>query len=82
MYPALQATVGLTLTFVGYITWMLFFYLFPNGRFVPRWTRWLALFYGVGFFGLWTFTPFGPPGWAPLLFNAALLVVQLPSPPD
>jgi hypothetical protein len=75
MYPALQAKVGLTLTFVGYITWMLFFYLFPSGRFVPRWTRWLALFYGVGFFGLWTFTPFGPPSGPPLLFNAALLVV-------
>jgi hypothetical protein len=75
MYPALQATVGLTLTFVGYITWMLFFYLFPSGHFVPSWTRWMALLYGVGFFGLWTFTPFGPPSWPPLLFNAALLVV-------
>ena len=74
-YPALEATLGLTLTYVGYMAWMLFFYLFPSGRFVPRWTRWLALLYGVGFFGLWTFTPFGPPSWPPLLFNAALLVV-------
>jgi hypothetical protein len=74
-YPALQATLGLTLTYVGYMAWMLFFYLFPSGHFVPRWTRWLALLYGVGFFGLWTFTPFGPPSWPPLLFNAALLVV-------
>src|SRR5215207_10993388 len=75
MYPTLQATLGLTLTYVGYMAWMLFFYLFPSGRFVPRWTRWMALLYGVGFFGLWTFTPFGPPSWPPLLFNAALLVV-------
>ncbi len=75
MYPVLQAALGLTLTYVGYMAWMLFFYLFPSGRFVPRWTRWLALLYGVGFFGLWTFTPFGPPTWPPLLFNAALLVV-------
>ena len=52
--------LGLTLTYVGYIAWMLFFYLFPSGRFVPRWTRWLALIYGVFFFGLWNFTPFGP----------------------
>src|SRR5215210_8853727 len=74
-YPALEATLGLTLTYVGYIAWMLFFYLFPSGRFVPRWTRWLTLLYGVGFFGLWTFTPFGPPSWPPLLFNAAILVV-------
>ncbi len=43
MYPALQMTLGTTLTFVGYMTWMLFFYLFPSGRFVSRWTRWLAL---------------------------------------
>jgi hypothetical protein len=74
-YPTLEASLGLTLTYVGYMAWMLFFYLFPSGRFVPRWTRWLALLYGVGFFGLWTFTPFGPPSWPPLLFNAALLVV-------
>ena len=67
--------MGLTLTYVGYMAWMLFFYLFPSGHLVPRWTRWLALLYGVGFFGLWTFTPFGPPSWPPLLFNAALLVV-------
>jgi hypothetical protein len=55
-YGLLQTVLGLTLTYIGYITWMLFFYLFPSGRFVPRWTRWLALLYGVAFFGLWTFT--------------------------
>jgi hypothetical protein len=75
MYPALQATLGSLVTFIGYMAWMLFFYLFPSGRFVPRWTRWLALLYGVAFFGLWNFTPFGPPSWPPLLFNAAVLVV-------
>jgi hypothetical protein len=75
MYPALQATLGRLVTFIGYVAWMLFFYLFPSGRFVPRWTRWLALLYGVAFFGLWNFTPFGPPSWPPLLFNAAVLVV-------
>ena len=75
IYPALQATLGSLVTFIGYVAWMLFFYLFPSGRFVPRWTRWLALLYGVAFFGLWNFTPFGPPSWPPLLFNAAVLVV-------
>src|SRR5919112_2209336 len=62
MYPVLQMTVGSALTLVGYMTWMLFFYLFPSGRFVPRWTRWLALCW-VLFVGTWTFTPFGPPSW-------------------
>src|SRR5829696_838961 len=75
MYPVLQATLGSLVTFVGYIAWMLFFYLFPSGHFVPRWTLWLALLYGVAFFGLWNFTPFGPPSWPPLLFNAAVLMV-------
>jgi hypothetical protein len=74
-YGLLQVVLGSTLTYIGYITWMLFFYLFPSGRFVPRWTRWLALLYGVAFFGLWSFTPFGPPYWPPLLFGAAVLSV-------
>jgi hypothetical protein len=75
MYPTLQMTLGTTLTFVGYMTWMLFFYLFPSGRFVPHWTRWLALCW-VLFSGSWIFTPFiGPPSWPPLLFNAAILVL-------
>jgi len=74
MNPVVDAALDL-LTYVGYITWMLFFYLFPSGRFVPRWTRWLALLWGVAFFGLWNFTPFGPLSWPPLLFNAAVLAV-------
>src|SRR5215210_6046957 len=74
MYPALQATLGSLVTFVGYMAWMLFFYLFPSGRFVPRWTRWLALCW-VLFVGLWIFTPFGPPSWPLLLFNVTVLVL-------
>jgi hypothetical protein len=27
---------------LSFVLLFLFFYLFPNGRFVPRWTRWLA----------------------------------------
>ena len=74
-YPILGTALGQTLTYIGYITWMLFFYLFPSGRFVPRWTRWLALIYGVFFFGLWNFTPFGPLSWPPPLFTVAVLAV-------
>jgi len=69
------SVLGLMLTYIGYIAWMLFFYLFPSGHFVPRWTRWLALIYGVFFFGLWNFTPFGPLSWPPPLFTAAVLAV-------
>ncbi|PLS81554.1 MAG: sensor histidine kinase [Actinobacteria bacterium] len=31
------------LDYVGQVAFSVFFYLFPDGRFVPRWTRWLAL---------------------------------------
>jgi hypothetical protein len=74
MSPIVDAVLTL-LTYTGYITWMLFFYLFPSGSFVPRWTRWLGLLYGVAFFGLWNFTPFGPESWPPLLFGTAVVSV-------
>jgi hypothetical protein len=72
--PALQLVVGSFLTYVGYMTWMLFFYLFPSGRFVPHWTRWLALCW-VLFVGSWIFTPFSPPTWPLYLFNMTILVL-------
>src|SRR5215210_8306144 len=62
MSPALDLTLNRVPTFVGYMAWMLFFYLFPSGRFVPRWTRWLALCW-VLFVSSWILTPFGPPSW-------------------
>jgi hypothetical protein len=73
--PALDVLLAVTLPFIGYMSWMLFFYLFPSGRFVPRWTRWFALGW-VLFTGSWLFTPsVGPPSWPPLLFNSAILVL-------
>jgi len=74
MSPALEMTLDRVPTFVGYMAWMLFFYLFPSGRFVPRWTRWLAHCWFI-FVGLWTFTPFGPPSWPPFLFNVSILLL-------
>src|SRR5690349_3251079 len=40
--PALQVAMDYFRAF-GQILTLLFGYLFPSGRFVPRWTRWLAL---------------------------------------
>jgi hypothetical protein len=37
-----QLLVGFVYT-VAWTSFSLFFYLFPDGRFLPRWTRWLAL---------------------------------------
>lgn len=31
------------LIYLGSVCFVLFLFLFPNGRFVPRWTRWVAL---------------------------------------
>ncbi len=71
--PVVDLTLGL-LAYLGYMAWMLFFYLFPSGRFAPRWTRWLAVCW-VLFSGSWLFTPFGPPSWPPALFNVVVLVL-------
>jgi hypothetical protein len=32
--------LGMSLGFLGSVSFFAFFYLFPDGRFVPRWTRW------------------------------------------
>ena len=41
-YPALSLPVYL-LEYVGQVAYTIFFYVFPDGRFVPRWARWLVL---------------------------------------
>ena len=41
--PSAWLLPGQFVAFLGDISLFLFFYLFPAGRFVPRWTRWLWL---------------------------------------
>jgi signal transduction histidine kinase len=41
-HPALRPPVNV-LAFVGSVSFALFFYLFPDGRLVPRWARWLLV---------------------------------------
>jgi hypothetical protein len=43
--------------FLGAVSIVVFFYLFPSGRFVPRWTRWLS----IGVVLYWGFKYFLPP---------------------
>jgi hypothetical protein len=74
MSPLMELTLDRIPAFISYVAWMLFFYLFPSGRFVPRWTRWLALGWLL-FLGSWNFTPFGPPTWPLPLFNVCILVL-------
>jgi hypothetical protein len=41
-------------------------YLFPDGRFVPRWTRWLALFWAAWALGAALAPALNPYNWSPL----------------
>ena len=41
-HPTLRFPVHL-LDYLGQVAFGTFFYVFPNGRFVPHWTRWLAI---------------------------------------
>jgi hypothetical protein len=45
-YSALWLPVHL-LAFVGSVSFYLFFYLFPNGRFVPRWLYWVPILWAA-----------------------------------
>jgi hypothetical protein len=64
-----------SLGFLGYVSFFAFFYLFPNGRFVPRWTRWslivLALYVACLLFAP-DGSPLDPAVWSPLLPNVLI----------
>jgi hypothetical protein len=65
--PSVQLLVG----FVNLVAWTsftLFFYLFPDGRFVPPWSRWVALVAVLA--NLY-------PGTPPMEFQVALLIGPL-----
>jgi hypothetical protein len=66
MYPALDLLQHL-FEFIAWMTFAMFFYLFPNGRFVPRATRWLAAFW-IPICFVWNFLPDSP--WNPLNWNS------------
>jgi len=56
--------------FVGSVCISLLFYLFPTGRFIPRWTRWVSVGVIV-FWGAQSFlpsSPFNPLGQYPVLY--------------
>ena len=59
----------------GFTCLLLFFYLFPDGRFVPRWTRWLAVaaLALATLMALFPGSPLDVTRW-PLLLNALFLL--------
>jgi hypothetical protein len=81
------ATIHPTLGFLGNVLFVLslaslflFLYLFPDGRFVPRWTFWLAIVLGVVMvpIALFPVPPFDMRKWSPLAFALFLLFWVLP----
>src|SRR5215203_390193 len=53
-YPLLDLSpvwtfLAQTVSFIGSVLLILFLYIFPNGRFVPRWTLWPAAVWIAGF---------------------------------
>src|SRR5207245_9416453 len=59
--PEWYAPVAL-MTVLGQVCFYVFFCIFPDGRFVPRWTLWVALLWTA----LWVLTLFLP-GYASLI---------------
>jgi hypothetical protein len=77
-YPAFVVPVAV-LKLLGDVLAMLFFYLFPSGSFVPRWTRWLAIvWFAQRIFNLFVDSLPEPALWVQLLF-AGLFFVLLAS---
>lgn len=82
--PALASNVILRVLFlvlfaVGNASPVLFFYLFPSGRFVPRWTRWSALFVAAFWLGVIFFPdlPVGPATYLIPFFQLTAVVSQV-----
>jgi len=67
---------GVVVMLFGYVSLFVTFYLFPDGRFVPRWTRWLAIvwvLYVASLLALPDSSPFSPWVWpAALRISLAL----------
>jgi hypothetical protein len=81
------ATIHPTLGFLGNVlavlsltSLFLFLYLFPDGRFVPRWTYWLAIALVTVMVPIALFPrpPFAMEDWSPLAFALFLLCWLLP----
>ena len=71
-YPALWLPIHL-LEYVAQVSFGIFFYVFPDGRFVPRWTRWLALVWAA----LWVPNIFFPHSPLNLLREPLIAAVYL-----
>lgn len=77
-FPIVSALVHL-LVIVGQVSFVTFFYLFPSGRFAPRWTRWCALLLLAYWVAMVLFPTLenGPASGLLLVFFVTALVAQV-----
>ncbi len=73
LLPPAWTLLGKSVFFLGSICWGLFFFLFPAGQFVPRWTRWLV----VGWITYWAFDAIVFPDAQNTIYNLILFVLFL-----
>lgn len=68
LYPSLRLTLEL-LTSLMFTCLFILLYIFPDGRFVPRWTRWLAVVWVAIQVSSYVFPDldFSPAGWSSIL---------------
>ena len=90
-YPLLDVSLvwkasAETVSFVGSASTILFLYLFPDGHFVPRWSRWLAMavigvtvaatFFYEPLLSLFRY-PYSTAAWVGVVFAGTILFAQI-----
>lgn len=86
-FPAMRVLLVISI-YLGLLSFLLFWFLFPNGRFVPRWTPWLVAGYllwfaGYCLLGIWVdFVKWEDGVWASFLLAVlsvfvTVLIVQI-----
>ena len=82
--PSLWHYPAILLDFLNTVLLFMVFALFPNGRFVPKWTRWLALVWIALNVLSYADTPFTQASWFPvfsfasfIIFMGILVLVQI-----
>ena len=59
-WDTILSITNLLIAVMGLVVYLLFYYIFPDGSFVPRWMRWFALLVGMAALVLLTISTLGP----------------------
>ncbi|HXF61771.1 MAG TPA: hypothetical protein VNK95_09140 [Caldilineaceae bacterium] len=62
---------------IAFISFAILFYIFPDGRFIPRWTRWAAIAWAVLPFAVVPFMLYDQELWGPLALALGLTVLVI-----